>query len=247
MSNVSIYHKNILGGGSTVSATNVESLSSAAFAHDDRLSFSFTTTAQTTTFQIDQPSNNVREWRYLAFAEHTDLAGGTAIVKTYPTVSRVTPTVVISGTIPSDSVAIMDAGSTQNAQFIDVELTASGSTMSFGEMLLATKFDSPQRPGLGIETDHVPRRSFISLPNGERSSIKHAETVRIKRYNIPGMTLAQADTWSDLFDDGEGKELVILVDDREEIYPALMNQQITVTDNTNIVSIGLEFTEIKLS
>jgi hypothetical protein len=210
------------------------------------LSFKFTTTAGTTAIQIDQQSASTQAFRFLILSDH-DLENGIAVLKTYPTASRTTPTVVITGTISGDP-AIFDAGSDQIATFVDIDLTASGTqtSMSLGEVLVARRFGSPQLPALGISTDYVPRKTFVSMPNGERQSIQHGGVSRQKRYLIPGMDFSTAAGWIDLFND-EGDELVILQDDEGAIYPALMGQQLSVNKLAKVVSVNLEFEEVRLT
>ena len=84
---------------------------------------------------------------------------------------------------------------------------------------MARKFDSPQLPALGISTDYVPRKTFVSMPNGKRQSIQHGGVSRQKRYLIPGMDFSTATGWIDLFNDEEGDELVVLLDDEGATYP----------------------------
>jgi hypothetical protein len=70
--------------------------------------------------------------------------------------------------------------------------------------------------------------------------------VRQKEYTIPGLSLADAALWVDLFKENEGAELVVLIDDEGEIYPAYMNQQLATNTTARRVSISLIFTEVKL-
>ena len=78
--------------------------------------------------------------------------------------------------------------------------------------MLASRFESPERPALGITTNHIPRRTFLNTPNGERISVRHGGTVRQKHYTIPGLSFAEASQWIDLFRGGEGTELIGLDD-----------------------------------
>ena len=70
--------------------------------------------------------------------------------------------------------------------------------------------------------------------------------MRQKQYAIPGLTFEQAREWIDLFRGNEGAELVVLTDDEGETYPALLNQELQVNTTARIVSLGLEFTEVRL-
>jgi len=233
--------------GSTVTATGVATGSSAVFLFDNRLSFAFATTGSETTVAVDQLTGNVQDFRFLALIDH-DLAGGSAIVKTYPTSSRVTPTAIISGTITSSDPMIFDAGSVQSGkQFIDVELTASGTnTMKIGELGLFSQFTSPRAPSVNVPTRISPRRVFIDLPNGERISISHAQPVRVKTFRITGLTEAQVQTWIDVYDSAQGIKLVILVDDESSVFPTIMNKLLPTTRELDNFSVDLEFTEIRL-
>ena len=246
MSNLSLYHQNILSTA-TVSATQLEPLFSPRFLADDRLSFKLAATGTMTTIQIDQPTGSVQDFQFFLLLDHS-LGGGEAVIETFPTQARLTPTVIFSGTLSFEDPGIVDLGSVPpDRQFVDVSLTASGTNkVQVGELMLASKFESPQRPALGITTRYLPRRTFIELPNGERQSIKHAETVRQKQYAIPGLTFEQAREWIDLFRGNEGAELVVLTDDEGETYPALMSQQLEANTTSRIVSLAVEFTEVKL-
>lgn len=247
MSNLSLYHQNILSDA-TVSGTELENLSSPTFLADNRLSFKLAATGTTTTIQIDQPTESVQDFQFFLLLDHS-LGGGEAVLETFPTQARLSPTVVFSGTLSFDDPQVVDLGSVPtDQQFIDVSLTASGTNkIQVGELMLASKFVSPQRPALGITTTYLPRRTFIELPNGERQSIKHAQTVRQKQYAIPGLTFEEATEWIDLFRGNEGAELVVLTDDEGQTYPAMMNQQLEANTTSRIVSLVLEFTEVKLS
>lgn len=247
MSNLSLYQNNILSS-SAVAATELEPLASPRFLSDDRLSFKMTATGSHTRIQIDQPGSDVQPFQYLVLLDHS-IGGGTAVVTTYPTAARLTPTVVFSGSLPAEDPDVVDLGGIPSQlQFVDVELTTSGGQkLSLGELMLASRFESPERPALGITTHYLPRRTFIETPNGERLSVKHGGTVRQKRYTIPGLSFAEAREWIDLFRGGEGAELVILVDDEGETYPALLNQELQANTTARIVDIGLELTEVKLS
>ena len=245
MSNISLYHANILDGA-TLTATELEDLSSVQFATDDLLSFKMTSTGVHTLMEIDQPGSVIDPFQFLVLIDHT-MTGGEVVVRTYPTVARSTETVLFSGTLTSDDPNITDLTAQTGKQFIDVELTARGSNKaSVGELMLATKFDSPQRPQLGITTTYIPRRDTIELQNGEVVSIKHAETVRKKEYTIPGLTLDDAALWIDLFKGNEGVKLVVLIDDEGDIYPAYMGQQLASNTTARRVSLSLIFTELKL-
>ena len=170
------------------------------------------------------------------------------MVSSFPNESRSVETVLVSGTIPDSDPAIIDIGSVQTGkEFIDIKILASGvGESSVGEVMLASLFESPREPSIRVETVYVPQRNFINLPNGERRSIKHGGVPRKKRYTIPGLTLDQAQLWIDLFQGNEGSRLVVLLDEEGDTYPAYMNQELTVNRETTVISIALDFTEIKL-
>ena len=176
------------------------------------------------------------------------MTGGEAVVRTYPTEDRLTPNPVISGTITDDDPMIFDAGSIPlNTRYVDITLTASGTeVVNVGEVMLVTKFDSPQRPALGITTDYLPRRTPIEMPNGELQSVRHGGVSRVKTYRIPSMSISEADQWIDLFTDEEGASLVVLVDDVGDTYPARMNQELRADKEATRISIDLNFSEINL-
>lgn len=246
MANVSIYYNNALIG-SEMTATEMETLSSVHFAADNRISYKTTATGAHTNIEIEQPGNAIQEFRYLVLVDHT-MAGGEAVVRTYPTDSRVSETVAFSGTLSSDDPNVTDFGSVpSDVRYVDIELTASGSNKaSAGEIMLASKFTSPQYPGEGIPTTYTPRRTFIGFPNGEVASIRHGGTVRQKTYTIPGLTLSEAEQWIDVFRGNEGAELVVLSDDEGETYPAYMNQELGVNNTANRIDLALVFREVKL-
>ncbi len=53
--------------------------------------------------------------------------------------------------------------------------------------------------------------------------------------------------WIDVFNDEERDELVVLQDDEGDTYPALMGQQLSVNKLAKVVSVNLEFEEVKPS
>ena len=246
MVNLSLYHDNVLSDA-TLSGSEQATLSSPTFLADDQLSYKMTATGTHSLIKIDQTGSAIDPFRYMILVDHT-MAGGEAVVRTFPTVDRVTPTVVLSGTLTGEDPNVTDFGSVPtNTQFIDVELTTSGGVqLSVGELMLASLFDSPQFPAPGINTRYIPRRTPIDLANGERLSIKHAETIREKSYSIPSLTFAEAAEWVDLFTENEGSELIVLIDDEGNTYPALMNQILEANTIARRVTIGLLFSEIKL-
>ena len=106
MANLSLYHQNILSSAS-VTATELEALSSPRFLSDDRLSFKMTATGIHTLVQIDQPGSAVEPFEFLVLVDHA-MSGGIAVVTTYPTAARVTPTVVFSGSLTADDPNVID-------------------------------------------------------------------------------------------------------------------------------------------
>jgi hypothetical protein len=247
MANISLYNNNVLQDGSQVTATGVDAGSNVGYIYDDRVSFKFVTAGSATRVLVDQPNGNVRDWRYVSLIGH-NLNGGTVTVSGYASSARTSPSLVFSSTVSSSDPMIFDSGSTQSYQFFDVFLNAASEddTISVGEILVTDKFDSPIRPGIGISTTYIPRKTFIILPNGERQAIQHAGVARRKLYSIGGMTLEQADEWITVFSGTKGTGLVILQDDRGEVYPALMNEEMTLDDQALIVGIDLTFEEIAL-
>ena len=228
-----------------MSATNVATNGSAIYLYDDRLSFKFATSGDTTTIEIDQPAGDIKDFQFLALVDH-NCAGGTAIVKTYPTGSRITPTTIISETVSSDDPYIFDAGSVQSGkQFIDVELSGTES-LSIGELALLTKFDSPRAPLINVPTKIVPKRTFIDLPNGERRSLRHAQPARVKSYKISGLSPAQAESWLEIYGETEGIKLIILTDDESETYPVIMSTALPKSRELDNYSVDLEFAEVPI-
>jgi len=246
MGNISILYASVLDD-STFAATNVSTESSVIYLADDRLSYQFATSGTDTVVQVDQPGSSIDPWRYLVLAEHS-MAGGTAVVLTYPNSLRTTPTVLFSGTLTADDPNVTDLGSESSAQYIDVKLTASGvsSTVRLGELGLMRKFESPRAPDINVGTSTNPKRTFIDLPNGERLSIRHAGPGKIKSYRIRGLTQAQAGTWLDIFEANEGIKLVYLTDDEGETYPCYMKQMFVQDRELNLFSVDLEFSQVKL-
>lgn len=248
MGNISILYANVLDD-STLAATNVATNSSVIYLADNRVSYQFASaiTGTQTVIQIDQPGSSIDPWRYLVLAEHS-MAGGTAVVLTYPNSLRTVPTVVFSGTLTADDPNVTDLGSEYSAQYIDVKLTASGvsSTVRAGELGLMRKFDSPRAPDINVPTKSNPKRTYIDLPNGERLSIRHASPGKVKSFRINGLTQAQAVSWLDIFEANEGIKLVILTDDEGETYPCYLNQVFVQDRELNIFSVELEFSQVKL-
>jgi len=240
----SIYHSSALAGDTALAASGTAPGSSPAYVADSRLSYKFTTLGAQAVLEADQVDTEVRPFQYLILMDH-NLTGGIFEITTYPTGARVTPTGVASGTVSVDDPFIYDVGSAINAQFIDVSFTTlSGIDISVGEVMLASKFDSPRGPSVLVPTRVVPRRQFIDMPNGERQSIRRGGNARIKSYTIPGLTLAQADSWIERFGENAGAELVVLEDERGDVYPAMMNQELSYERERNLVSLSLQFTEV---
>ena len=252
MANIALYHTNVLNTDATVTTTGLTSNSEVAYVYDDRLSFKFVNAGSAIRIQIDQPSGSILPWEYVAICNHTSLAGGEVTVFKYDTSLRNTaPTNTASGVISSDNPFVLQnlSGAVRSAdQFIDIEITGPvfGQTWNIGELMLVPKFTSPQRPGVGIATDYLPRITFIPMPNGERQTIKHAETSRKKTYTIPGLSIAEAQEWVEVFLANEGAHLVILEDDRGDKYPCFMATSLTVDDVALTASIELVFEEVKL-
>lgn len=250
MANISVIHDNILSGGSQVTATGVADGSNAGYLYDDRLSFKFITAGSATQIQVNQPNDNKRNWRYLALMDHTDLAGGEVRVFGHTSISRLTAgTVLISGAITTDNPMVFDKGDSTAWQFLDIHIdgpTPGTGGWTIGEILAGEQFDSPQRPGIGISTNYIPRSTFVTLPNGERQAIKHGEVARRKQYNIPGLSVDEADTWADVFISNEGSQLVLLTDENGEQYPALMDTSLSVNNEVNILDVNLLFEEVKV-
>ncbi len=248
MANISVFHDSILTGGSFVTATGIDANSSAAYLRDDRLSFKFVTSGTNTTVSIDQQVANNRSFTDLILADH-NIDGGTISVTSFTNAGRGSATTELAEiNIPNEDpfIVAMD-GALTNTQFVDIDIAASGTnTMSIGEVQLSTKFTSPQRPAIGIRTTYIPRMTVITLLNGEKQTIKHAETSRRKEYTIGGLTIAEAAQWSDLFIANEGAGLVVLSDDVGDEFVCMMNTELTVSDDSKIVSIDLTFEEIKL-
>ncbi len=247
MSNISIYQENALTGGSTVTVTGIAPNSSAAYLSDSRLSFKYVTTGSETEIQVDQDPINVIVFTDLVMVDH-NLAGSTFTLTSYTDSGRGSPTVEINAQeIPNEDPYIKNVGTLTNYANFDIDITVSGgATASIGEIMAAVKFTSPQRPGIGIQTIEVPRTTFILMPNGERQSVKHGGVVRIKNYTIGGLTIDQANEWVDIFTDNANL-LVVLEDERGDTYPAMMNQELIIDDDSKILSIDLEFTEVKLN
>lgn len=248
MVNISIYHTNVLEG-SDVTTTGVADGSSSLYVFDDKLSFAFTTAAGVsgTVFQIDQPADDVRDFRYLALMNHVGMDGGTAIVTTYPTAARNTPTVIISGAITADPM-LFDADSVQSGKrFVDAELIASGTnSVQLGEMGLVSKFVSPKSPVVNVSSSTALRTTFIPMPNSERRGIQHAPPGRSKTYRITGLTKAEAIEWRDRYAENKAIKILILTDDLEETYPVLWNTALPQSRELDVYTVELEFVEVRL-
>ena len=230
--------------GATVTATGVAEGGSALYLYDDRLSFKYATEGPQTTIQIDQPADEVKDFQFLALIDH-NCAGGTAVVKTYPSDARLTPTAIISGTVGSEDPYLFDAGSVQSGkQYLDVELDVGTGDMSIGELGLFTKFDSPRAPLINVSSKLIPNRTYIDLPNGERRSIRHAEPARVKSYRVSGLSRIQAESWLQIYGENEGIKLVLLTDDEDETYPAIMDKALSKARELNLYSVELDFTEV---
>lgn len=247
-SNLFLVHNNILADAVLVSGSEQANLSSAQFLCDDRLSFKFTATGTHTLIKIDQASSAIDPFRYLVLVDHT-MSGGTAVVRTYPTEARSSATVVWSGSLAFDEPNVTDFGAIPaQLQYVDVELTASGGQrLSVGELMLASRFESPRFPAPGIVTDYLPRRTFIDLQNGERQSVRHGGVVRHKVYSLEGLDEDGAAQWVEVFDANEGARLVVLTDDEGDTYPALLKDTLSTNKTATRFDLGLEFTEVKLT
>lgn len=229
-----------------MTATGIVENGSAIYLYDDRLSFHCATEGAQTTVQIDQDADDIKDFRYLILMSH-NCAGGTAIVRTYPTDARLTPTVIISGAIGSDDPYIFDAGSVQSGkQYIDVELQMGESSASIGELGLYSKFDSPRAPLINVSSKLTPNRTYIDLPNGERRSIRHAEPTRLKSYRVSGLSRAQSESWLQVYGETEGIKLVILTDDEDQTYPAIMSKALPKSRELDIYSVELDFMEVPI-
>ena len=248
MSNISVYHNNALTAGTTTSS-GVATGSSVSYLADNRLSFKYVTAGGTDTVQLDQAANNIIIFTDLAIIDH-NLVGERITITSYPTSSRSTPTVEVnSQAIGSADPFILNLGTLSQYQFIDIDLTITGSvnTANVGELGLYTKFTSPISPAVGIRTNEIPRSTFVLLPNGERQTIKRGGVVRQKIYTIGGLSISQANEWIDVFTNNAGAQMVILDDERGDQYPCMMNQTMTINDTIKILAVNLDFTEVKLS
>ena len=249
----SIFHDNVLSA-STVTATGISSDSSVSYLSDDRVSFKFQSEGNESAVLIDQPvtsgSTGFKTYQYAVLADH-DLQGGEILIQAFPTSARVTPTTTLSvGTIPSTDPTIMEVDSaTQRLgdQFLTVELTGAGGTHTVGELMLVNKFDSPKGPARVVPSSLVPKRNFFELPNGERLSIKRGGTPRMKQYDIRGLTLAESDSWTDVYETNAGSAIVILDDERGANYPAIMNERLNFRRENDFVNMQLSFQELVIS
>lgn len=248
MSNIAAYHTNILADA-IVTATGIQSGSAVEYAYDNRVSYKVVGSGEAL-IQIDQPSGNIRPWQYVVLCEPTRMNGGEIRVFSYPTAGRSSPTLVTSGTISTATTVVIDnlaSAERTTDQYLDIEIERAGDyTWLFGELMLSPKFDSPQLPGVGIRTEYIPRKTFDTLPNGERVAVSHGGVARRKTYTIGGMSITTVSGWQDIFTDGEGTGLVVLDDDRSEIYPCYMSTVLRVDDQAKIFSIQLDFEEIIL-
>jgi len=245
MANIAIYHDSILSGGSILSATNVDANSNVSYLSDQRLSYKFITDTTSTTVSIDQPDDNDRNFTDIILVDH-NMNGGNMVVRSFTAADRTGLTTELNTPITAADPLIVSLGPLTNTQFIDVFLSVPAGTIRLGELMLPTKLTSPQRPGIGIRTDYVPRTTHITMPNGERAAIKHAETSRRKSYVIPGLTVTESEQLSGLFLVNEGSQMVVLDDERDETYPALMDTSLEVNDESKIVNVRLVFEEQKL-
>lgn len=248
MSNLALYHHNVLADAVVVSGSEQDSLSSTQYLFDDRVSFKYTATGTHTIVALDQPASAIEPFRYLVLVDST-LSGGSAIVRTYPTAARSSATTVFSGNLTFEEPKVIDFGSVPaQLQYVDVELTTSGSQrLSIGELMLASRFDSPRYPAPGIVTDYLPKRTVINLPNGERQTIRHAAVARRKAYTLQSLDADGIAQWVEVFDENEGARLVILSDENGDTYPALMQETLTTSDDASRFDVALEFFEVKLT
>jgi len=247
MTTIAVYHDSALSGGSTLASSGIASNSSVAYLSDDRLSFKYVTAGSEDEIQVDQDSTNVRQFTDIIFSDH-NLDGSTFTLTSYTDSGRGSPTVEINAQeIPNEDPYIKNVGTLTDYANFDIDIAVSGSqTASVGEILAATKFTSPIGQAIGIQTQEVPRTTFVLMPNGERQSVTHGAVVRVKQYRVGGMTIDEANLWVDVFTNNAGAQMVILEDDRGDTYPCMMNQELTVSDNSKILSISLEFIELKL-
>jgi len=248
MANLYLYHNNILADAVLVSGSEQADLSSAQFLCDDRLSFLYTATGTHSLIKIDQPSYTIDPFRYLVLVDST-LSGGSAEVRTYATDARSSATIIYSGNLTFEEPKVIDFGSVPaQLQFVDVELTTSGGQrLTIGELMLASRFESPRKPAPGTVTEYLPRRTVVNLQNGERQSVRHAAVCRRKLYTLQGLDTDGIAEWVAIFNDNEGARLVILTDDAGETYPALMQEQLSTNKAATRFDVALEFIEVKLT
>lgn len=254
MSNISVYNDSVTDGAS-VTATNVANGSGISYLHDDRLSYKFITTGTESEVQINLPVASgvagFKPYEYIILSDH-NLQGGVIEVFESPTISRtIKNSTILSSDVPdTDPVIIQTTSAVERTgdQFLTVSLEGGGAAtfLSIGEMLIVPKFTSPQRPGIGIQTEYIPRTRYFKMATGERQSIKDAETCRKKTFRVGGLSYDQATEWIDLYTNNEGKKLVVLEDDVGDTYTCFMEAQLTVNDQSKIVEITLIFEEIKL-
>ena len=252
MANISVLHDTVFEGAE-VTATGIADGSGVAYLYDDRLSYKFVTTGKETEIQINLPvtsgSAGFRTYAYVVLSDHS-MENGFITVEESPTQPRTTKNLTISGTITAADPFIVGTISGEERlgdQFLTVHLTGVGvDNLRIGELMIVPKFTSPQSPGIGIQTEYMPRTRYFDMANGERQSIKDAEIARKKTYTIGGMSITDATEWIDLYTNNEGKKLVILEDDTGDTYPCMMSTSLTVNDQAKTVSIELTFEEVKL-
>ena len=246
MANIQVLHNNALSAGTTTSS-GIGTGSSVTYLSDNRASFKYTTAGSEDEIQLDQDSANVIVFTDLAISDH-NLAGSTITFTSYTDSGRGSPTVEVSAQeIPNEDPFVLSLSAFTDYQNVDIDIAVSGSnTASVGELGLYQRFASPISPGVGIRTNEIPRATFVLLPNGERQTITHGGVVRNKIYTIGGLSIAQANEWVDVFTNNAGAQLVILDDERGDTYPCMMMQEMAINDTVNILSVSLEFTEVKL-
>lgn len=247
MSNLTIYHSNRLKEASAVSGTEQTSSSSPQYLFDDRLSFVYTATGTQTMIQVDAASTATGV-SHLILSDHS-LSGGSGIVDVFIDAERtMTAGVAFSGTLGFGDPLLTPLDMPSSGTYINLALTTSGGQqLQIGELFLVEEFTSPQRPETGsITTTYTPHRTIFELKNSERQSLRHGGVTRTKTYTIPLMTLEDAQTWIELYGDGEGVELVILSDEVDAVYPVYLNKQLATTTNGSRININLELTEVKL-
>jgi hypothetical protein len=256
MANISIYHDSVLDGAH-VTATGTLVGSSATYLKDNRLSFPYQSTSNQDTVDINQPvasgSPGLKAYEYLVISDH-DLGTDQVTISglAWEDTNRDTGTViVIDQVVPNTDPAIVPLlglvprvgdGSIQ----LNITRDTTSATLNMGELQLVSKFTSPQSPGIGITTEYMPHRTSNSLPNGERQSVKHGEVTRKKTYTIGGLSLSEAAEWVDVYQTNDGSKMVMLEDDVGDTYPCLMSTSLTINDEVKIVTLSIEFQEVKV-